>query len=55
MECLLNESKRQMDCIMKGLRTIVPVDILKLYSWRDIRYLVCGNPDVDLELLKVGS
>jgi len=49
---LLSGSNPQLAAILKGLGTIVPLPLLFLFGWKDIRYLICGTPDVDLNLLK---
>lgn len=51
----LNEANKQMNAIKDGLETIVPLCILKLFTWQEIQYLVCGRPEVDLSLLKVSK
>lgn len=52
-ECRLSEASKQMNAIKEGLESIVPLTILKLFTWQELQYLVCGRPEVDLNLLKV--
>lgn len=48
----ISESAEQMECIRAGLACVVPVSCLSLWSWRDLEIRVCGNPTIDVELLK---
>jgi len=52
LQARLNESKIQIEAIKQGLFTIVPSALLSLLNWRDLRYLVCGSPEIDLVLLQ---
>jgi hypothetical protein len=50
----LGEAKNQIRSLTEGLGLLIPLPILfGLFTWKDMRYLVCGNPDIDLDLLKV--
>eukprot|EP00941_MAST-03F_sp_MAST-3F-sp1_P001009 g1009.t1 len=48
----LNEAKLALDCIEKGLSQIVPSKMLPIFSSKELSLLVCGSPDIDLNLLK---
>ena len=48
----LFESERQIEAIREGLATIVPLDVLSLFTWREVELMVCGSPEIDIELLK---
>lgn len=48
----LNESRRQMASIRKGLNQVVPVRILSLFTWSDLEVMVCGQANIDIELLR---
>ena len=48
----LNESQLQMNAIKKGLETVIPPGALKLLSYNELETLVCGEPIIDVELLK---
>jgi len=48
----LEESSKQVDAIQKGLNAVVPVRLLSLFSWFDLENMVCGNPFIDIEMLK---
>jgi len=51
-EYKLNEYKVQCDAIRRGLATVVPYQILSLFTWRDLQDQVCGRIVVDVQLLK---
>jgi len=48
----LNESTRQIDAIRDGVGTIVPLEVLSLFTWRELELMVCGSPEIDIEILK---
>jgi E3 ubiquitin-protein ligase HERC2 len=48
----LNESSKQIAAIKKGIDAIIPLRMLSLFSWYDLQVMVCGNPFIDLEVLK---
>ena len=37
---------------MEGLAKVIPVPLLSLFSSMEFRVLVCGHPDIPLEMLK---
>ena len=41
-----------MEAVLRGVGDIVPLDILKLFTWREVEILACGLNSMDLELLK---
>ena len=49
----IRECASQTAAIVRGLATQVPIHVLSLFTWHEIELMVCGNPTVDLELLKV--
>merc|ERR1712166_1477194 len=51
-EMRLNECKAQIEAIRSGLACSVPIDLLSLWSWRDLERRVCGDSEIDLALLK---
>ena len=51
-EVRLHESDDSFKAITQGLATVVPVDLLKLWSWDDLELEVTGSTKMDLELLK---
>jgi hypothetical protein len=48
----LEESKKQVEAIRKGLNQVVPLRMLSLFNWHDLEVLVCGNPVIDVETLR---
>jgi E3 ubiquitin-protein ligase HERC1 len=48
----LNESRAQVQAIRRGLGTMVPLDVLSLFTWEELEMCVCGKPDVNVEQLK---
>jgi len=34
------------------MSAVVPVNQLNLFTWRELEWLVCGSPDIDIDLLK---
>ena len=48
----LHECSTQVAAIQAGLAQMVPVELLSLFSWRELEELVCGVPDVSVESLK---
>jgi len=48
----LHESDQQVRAIRKGLNSIVPANMLSLFSSFDLEMLVCGNPEIDVDLLR---
>lgn len=48
----LHEAAEQIECIRSGMALVVPIGCLSLWSWRDLEMSVCGNPHIDVALLK---
>lgn len=48
----LHESERQYAAIRRGMSTVVPLNLLNLFSWKQVESMVCGAPDIDIEVLK---
>ncbi len=44
--------RRQTEAIRRGLATVVPYQVLSLFSWRDLQDQVCGRIVVDVDLLE---
>jgi len=47
----LSESESIYEEIRSGISVVVPSHLLSLFSWRQLEALVCGAPDVDVDLL----
>jgi len=48
----LHESDQQIKAITKGLNAVVPAHMLSLFSPYDLELLVCGDPEINLEVLR---
>ena len=48
----LRESNQQMEVVVAGLSDILPVDHLSLFSWTQLRDVVCGVDDLDIGMLR---
>ncbi|KDO26316.1 hypothetical protein SPRG_20606 [Saprolegnia parasitica CBS 223.65] len=38
--------------LREGLGCVVPLQVLRLFSWREVEMMVCGSPAIDMDLLK---
>jgi len=48
----LHESRQQILAIRHGLSTIVPLQLLQLFTWRELEVRLEGKPMMDISLLK---
>ena len=48
----MSEADVQIDAIKKGFVQIVPKVLLAIYNANDLEKKICGNKEVDFELLK---
>jgi len=48
----LNEFQLQTDAIFRGVASVIPHQLLFIFTWQELEYLVCGRPGVDLEALQ---
>lgn len=51
----LTEFDTQIEAIKRGLATIVPVQLLPLFTWRELEMMVCGKREIDLGYLKANT
>ena len=49
---LLAWQQRMLNAFTEGLGNVIPVEILPLLSGEELREMMCGNPNVDVDLLK---
>jgi len=42
----------QLQALRRGLATVAPIQLIRLWSWRDLQERVCGVAEVDLDNLK---
>ncbi len=47
----LAEGAAAVAAMKRGLETLVPVRVLTVFKWRELEALVCGRPEIDVELL----
>ena len=48
----LNEVSQQIDAIKRGIRTIVPISLLPLFTCDELEQMICGNREIDIEYLR---
>jgi len=52
VQARLGECEKQIEAMKKGTAAIIPIDCLKVLTWKEMENLVCGRPDFDVEWLK---
>ena len=48
----LAEGLIQRDAILRGIAKVVPLNVVKMFRWRELERLVVGEQHVDIELLR---
>ena len=48
----MNEFNSQAAAVRRGLACMIPSRLLSLFTWEQLERMVCGDPFIDLELLK---
>lgn len=48
----MHEMDRQIDAVREGMGWIIPVPILSLLTGEKLEQLVCGSPEVNVDILK---
>ena len=51
----LTEFTTQIEALRRGLATIVPIQLLPLFSWQQLELMVCGKREIDIDLLKANT
>lgn len=41
-----------MEAIRRGMASVIPCQLLPLFSWDELEVLVCGRKEVDIDLLE---
>jgi len=54
-EAKLSEVRPQAQAIRKGLGTIVPIQLLPLFTWQELEMMVCGKREIDIDYLKANT
>lgn len=49
---LLKWQQRMLNSFVEGLSNVIPVEILTILTGEELRDIICGNPDIDVDLLK---
>lgn len=49
----LNEFRQQVEHMRKGMATIVPIQLLSLFTWQELQLNVCGKGEIDIAFLQV--
>jgi hypothetical protein len=44
--------KRMLNAFMQGMSSILPVELFPILSGEELRDMICGNPEVDVDLLR---
>jgi hypothetical protein len=52
MMILTHVPPAQVEAIRRGVAQVVPQQLLTLFTWDELEVFVCGNPEVDVELLE---
>eukprot|EP01126_Amoeba_proteus_P055327 TRINITY_DN6856_c0_g1_i4.p1 TRINITY_DN6856_c0_g1~~TRINITY_DN6856_c0_g1_i4.p1 ORF type:complete len:432 (-),score=84.58 TRINITY_DN6856_c0_g1_i4:52-1347(-) len=45
----LKQYHEQIEAIKKGFSRIIPIDYLKIFTWKELEKLICGDSDFDIE------
>jgi E3 ubiquitin-protein ligase HECTD4 len=51
----LSEFDTQVQAIKKGLGTILPINLLPLFTWAELETMVCGKREISVEYLKANT
>jgi hypothetical protein len=51
----LNESSQQYAAIRRGISAVVPLNLLNMFSWKQVETMVCGAADIDVSMLMARS
>eukprot|EP00804_Cyclotella_cryptica_P018743 CCRYP_007226-RB/>CCRYP_007226-RB protein AED:0.02 eAED:0.02 QI:214/0.83/0.84/1/1/1/13/1126/5186 len=49
---LLSTQRRMLNSFAEGMSSVLPVELLTLFTGKQLRDILCGNPDIDVELLR---
>jgi hypothetical protein len=55
LEYRLNEFSSQLAAIKKGLSTIVPIQLLTLFTPNELEQMICGRREISIDLLKANT
>ena len=49
---LLSTQRRLLNSFAEGMSSVLPIELLSAFTGEQLRDIVCGNPDIDVELLR---
>jgi hypothetical protein len=49
---LLSTQRRLLNSFAEGMSSVLPIELLTAFTGEQLRDIVCGNPDIDVELLR---
>ena len=49
---LLSTQRRLLNSFAEGLSSVMPVELLSIFTGEQLRDIMCGNPDIDVEMLR---
>jgi len=49
---ILSTQRRLLNSFAEGMSSVLPVELLTLFTGKQLRDILCGNPDIDVELLR---
>jgi len=55
IEARLNESNQQIDALLEGLKTVIPLTAFAAFNWKQVEEIICGSNNIDVELLKANT
>lgn len=44
--------REQVESMRKGMATIIPIQLLSLFTWQELELNVCGKNKIDIQLLR---
>ena len=51
----LNEANSFYTIIRKGMSAVIPMDLVNLFSWKQVETLVCGAADIKIDILRANT
>lgn len=49
---MADEIKTQIESFLDGLNSVIPIDLLKIFSCEELELLISGLPEINIEDLK---
>ena len=49
---LLSTQRRLLNSFAEGMSSVLPIELLSAFTGEQLRDIICGNPDIDVELLR---